>query len=107
MLRPETARLFTTTLLWNCASNSVAQPTGQPVCGLAMVESPAIQTLVVTAAAAGGFIRTPHPGEAVIASAALGPTADRAVMRAQRSSKRTVCMVPPDGIDARTTAARR
>src|SRR3954447_597396 len=105
MLRPATARLFTTMLLWNCPSNSVAQPTGQPVCGLAMVESPAIQTLVVTAAAAAaGFIRTPHPAEAVVASAVLGLTADRAVMRAHRSrcprgSSRTLRMVSPDGID--------
>src|SRR5690349_18557131 len=107
MLRPATARLFTTMLLWNCPSNSVAQPTGQPVWGLAMVESPAIQTLVVTAAAAAGFIRTPHPDEAVIASAALGLTADRAVMRAQRSSRRTLRMASPDGVDAGRTAARR
>src|SRR3954471_10696053 len=71
MLRPETARLFTTMLVWNCPSNSVAQPTGQPGCGLAMVESTAIQTFVVTGAAAAGFISTPQPGEAVIASAGL------------------------------------
>src|SRR3954452_2443696 len=98
MLRPATARLFTTMLLWNCPSNSVAQPTGQPVWGLAMVESPAIQTLVVVAAAtAAGCIRTPHAG---VASAAVGPTADRAVMRTQRSSRRTFRMVPPDGNEA-------
>src|SRR3954470_20136165 len=84
MLRPATARLFTTMLVWNCPSNSVAQPTGQPVWGLAMVESPAIQTLVVAATAAAGFMRTPQPAEAVLASAGLGLTADRAVMTAQR-----------------------
>src|SRR5690349_5128596 len=97
MLRPETARLFTTMLVWNCPSNSVAQPTGQPVRGLAMVESPAIQTLVAAATAAAGFIRTPHAGEAAIASAALGLTADTAVRRALRSSRRALRMVSPDG----------
>src|SRR3954463_15874525 len=91
MLRPETARLFTTTLLWNCASNSVAQPTGQPVWGLAMVESPAIQTLVAAAAAAAaGFGGAPRSGAA--APAAAGLTADRAVMARLRSRIRILGM---------------
>src|SRR3954447_13391171 len=88
MLRPATARLFTTMLLWNCPSNSVAQPTGQPVWGLAMVESPAIQTLVAAAAAAAaaaGFVCTPQSG--AVAPAAAGLTADRAVMARLRSRR--------------------
>src|SRR4051794_15940186 len=109
MLRPETARLFTTTLVWNCPSNSVAQPTGQPERGAAMVESPAIQTLVVAAAAAAsGPTRTPQPGGAITAAeAALGAVNDRGITRAETSSRRTLRMVPPRGTEPQRHCAKR
>src|SRR5690242_21849187 len=109
MLRPETARLFTTMLLWNWPSNSVAQPTGQVELGLAMVESPAIQTLVVAAAtvAGAGSTRTLQPGGALIAAeAAPGAAMDSGVTRAATSSRRTLRMVPPVGTNPQRDAGK-
>src|SRR3954447_15930957 len=97
MLRPETARLFTTMLLWNIESNSVPQPTGQLAPGLAMVESPAIQTVfVATAATAAVSTGTLQWGVATTAAeAAPGVTSDSGIRRTETISGRTLRMVPP------------
>src|SRR4051812_50026158 len=99
MLRPETARLFTTMLLWNIESNSVAQPTGQLAPGLAMVESPAIQTVfVVTAAAAALSTGTLQSGAATAAAEAVaGGTRDSGITRKGEISRGNLRIGPPVG----------
>src|SRR4051794_25761438 len=52
MLRPATARLLTVTPVLNSAPNWLPHPTGQVPLGLAIVESPASQTVGPAAATA-------------------------------------------------------
>src|SRR6478672_7687982 len=52
MLRPATARLLTVTPVLNSAPNWLPHPTGQVALGLAIVESPASQTVGPAAATA-------------------------------------------------------
>src|SRR4051812_16461789 len=107
MLRPATARLFTTMLLWNSESNSVAQPTGQVELGLAIVESPAIQTVVGAAAAAPAGAAAVAGRTLQAAEAALGAASGTGRARARTINRRTGRMVPPAGDGRSQRAARK
>jgi hypothetical protein len=71
MLRPATARLLTVTPVWNRAPNWLPHPTGQVALGLAIVESPASQTVGPVAATAAAGLDAAQAG---VEAAAEAPT---------------------------------
>src|SRR3954468_9887219 len=79
MLRPATARLLTVTPVLNSAPNWLPHPTGQVALGLAIVESPASQTVgpaAATAAAGAEALDALDAAQAGPDAAADAPTSN-------------------------------
>src|SRR3954452_5610742 len=94
MLRPATARLLTVTPVLNSAPNWLPHPTGQVALGLAIVESPASQTVGPAAATAAAGLGAAQAG---VEAAAEAPTSNGTQSTVAASQRIMIASEASDG----------
>src|SRR4051794_20393846 len=104
MLRPATARLLTVTPVLNSAPNWLPHPTGQVALGLAIVESPASQTV---GPAAATVAVEPGALAAAVAQAGSAAAADAPTSNGTRSAVAASQRIMIASAKSRSAAGRR